>query len=142
MRRRRYPGVDMETANGLGLGPRRHALPEVDLLLAVLDRAIRDALGIRSALPRGVEQSARRQAIRWLGLEDPYREDPDPAPWSCQWVCDHLGVDARYIHSQLARAVVGSAADEDLAAVLRSHVLYRGFTRYDDRVYHIDRSRV
>lgn len=104
--------------------------PERRLLLAVLERAIRDALGIKGVAPPELEKCHARDARCWLGLGETYRIDTDPEPWSCQWLCSHLQIDSRHVHDQLSEALSDPHKESTLRDHLYSRALNRSFRRY------------
>jgi hypothetical protein len=90
-----------------------HAMPaatdpceaEHRLLLALLERALRDALGIKGVNAPDHEHHHRRAAQAWFGVVDKYISELEPDPWSFQWVCSHLSIDAECIHYHIKRAI-------------------------------------
>lgn len=76
-----FPRIDCELDDGL--------LPEVKLVLAVIDRALRDLEIIPYTNRRRVGK-VRKEALWWF-------EDDSYVPWSFLWCCDVGDVNPNYI---------------------------------------------
>lgn len=69
----------------------RKETPEKTLLLAMLDRAIRDAIN-------SFERFNQREAMKWINNR---RYLIKKEPFSFEWVCDQLDIDPRTVRKQI-----------------------------------------
>jgi hypothetical protein len=116
VRERRFPKIDAIFFEA-GTDPLR---PEKNLLLAVLERAIKDVLRIKSGVYAWDSEWVFRDAIRWFRLDERFWTDQSAPEWSYQWVCQQLGHDPRVMHDILRRAVM--LKDIDLKITIRHRV--------------------
>ena len=75
--------------------------PEKALIAAMLERAISDALRVvgkikDSETPQGVS----REAFKWIMRS----QGTSLIPWTFEWVCETLNLDARHLRMQIYRA--------------------------------------
>lgn len=73
--------------------------PEHKLAIEVIKRAINDAYVYRKALKKGkITRSAHelKAAYLWINSEDSIE-------FSFRWWCEHIGVDFRYLQSEIER---------------------------------------
>jgi len=80
--------------------------PEKNLLLGILERAIRDALGLKGVMPPDVEKHHKRDAWAWLEIGQSFEAVLNPVPFTFQWLCQHLALDPGYIHGKLREALI------------------------------------
>lgn len=71
---------------------------EIKLLIAILERAVSDALG--ATMPNFAEHRTMvRKARAWLLYSDLTIEGP--APFTLAWICDHLKLDVHKIRAKI-----------------------------------------
>jgi len=101
--------------------------PEKNLLLGILERAMRDVCGIRGVNAGLRERHHARAAREWLELDE---DGPfcTAEPWSFGWICEHLNLNTAVIHSQLKRAIV--TGDIPLFDEIKRRVEHRSFRYY------------
>jgi len=79
------------------------------LLMAILDRAIRDAF-----LPPNYVQKIPNYvtpARDWLGLDEPFLVDSNPPEWSFDWVCDWLQINPVRLRIRLQSIIKSGQSD-------------------------------
>lgn len=105
---------------------------ERHLLLAVLERAIRDALGVKFGSEKHDVGNHRPRAARlWLGLGEPYCMALNPEPFSFHWICYHLRINGEYIHGQLTKALSTPGTTNELLERLYARTLNRSFRLFE-----------
>lgn len=111
--------------------------PEKNLLLGVLERAIRDAARMKGVNAR-LDAPEWRRAVEWLEIGDPIIPLADPPAWSYQWICRHLGLDPACIHRHLRKAHGMRGEDPTLIEIIRRRLNKITFAHRDSV---IERSR-
>jgi hypothetical protein len=78
--------------------PMRTALPETALLLAILERAVRDYLAIFEDKKYG-QVKFQVDAKEWL-----WHEELEPfEPWGYHWICDHLDIEPEMVRKRIKK---------------------------------------
>lgn len=103
---------------------------ERHLLHALLDRAVRDALG-ESNVPYA-RKAHRRAAQEWFGLHERFYYVANPNPFSFHWVAEHLRLSAERIHRCLSEALANGPRP-DMVRLLTYRIKNRCF-RYPGKL--------
>lgn len=81
--------------------------PEKLLLKGILFRAVKDLTLRYSEISAGSSRQARERSAAIIRAQaEAYLRSEEHGPFSCRWICDHLGVD----HNKVTETVGGYIA--------------------------------